>query len=187
MSLTLTLESFDDESVAAQKSHPEFTRGFEEGIAAGRQEAELAQGNLSAALVGAIADTGFTFAEARQSVLADLEPLLTAITTQILPATQTIGLATTICEILQSAAKAELPTQPVITVHPENVDAMLAALGDVPARGVKILTDPTLTTHAAWLSMNGHSSAIDFENTFAAVRTALRAYSDPLERTINHG
>ena len=56
MSLTLTLESFDDESVAAQKSHPEFTRGFEEGIAAGRQEAELAQGNLSAALVGNTAE-----------------------------------------------------------------------------------------------------------------------------------
>ena len=172
MSLTLTLESFDDELVAAQKSHPEFTRGFDEGIAAGRQEAELAQANLSAALVSAITDSGFTFAEARQSVLADLEPLLTAIT---------------ICEILQSAAKAELPTQPTITVHPENVDAILAALGDAPARGAKILTDPTLTTHAAWLNVNGHSSAIDFENTFAAVRTALRAYSDPHERTINHG
>lgn len=187
MALTITLESFDDHLGKAPQLHPEYVRGIEEGIKTGQSLAQDEQQCLHAALVNSIADAQFTFAEARQSVLAELTPLLTAITTHILPATHTIGLATMICETLQNAADAQLSTQPTIAVHPDQIDAVTIALAGFLPSKIKIITDQSLTPNAAWLSINGRDSIIDFENTFTAIQTALRAYTDPLERNINHG
>lgn len=183
----LTLESFDDDAGTAPQSHPEHVRGFNEGIEAEKLRAQDEQRSLNSALVSAVSDAHFTFTEARQTVLAELAPLLNAITTHILPATQTLGLATTICEILTQAADAQLSTQPTIAIHPDQFDAVATALAEMLPSKVKIVPDPTLTSHAAWLNVNSHDSMIDFENTFAAVQTALRAYADPHERKINHG
>lgn len=186
MAYALTLESFDD-AETPQQLHPEYSRGLDEGIALGRLQAEQAHKTLHEGLVSAIADNGFTFAEARQSVLLELEPLLQAITTQILPATQTIGLATLICETLQSAAEENLSIQPVITIHPDHVDGIYLAIGRFLDSKVTVVTDPSLSTHAAWLNLNGRNLAIDFESTLAAIQTVLLAFSEQTERTMNHG
>lgn len=187
MATALTLESFDHDAGDAPQSHPEYARGFDEGIKAEQARAQDAHTKLSASLVNSITDAHFTFVEARQAILAELTPLLNAITKHILPATQTIALTSTICEILEQASESQLSTRPTIAVHPEQFDAVTTALETVLSSKIKILSDSSLSSHAAWLTVNGHDSMIDFENTLTAVQTALRAFSDSHERKINHG
>ncbi len=187
MAIALTLESFDDDTGGVPQSHPEYTCGFNEGVKAEQARAEAEHQHLSAALINSVTDAHFTFTEARQTILAELTPLLNAITTHILPATQTLGLSSLICEILEQAAESQLSTQPTISVHPDQFDAVTSALAAVLPSKTTVLSDPSLSSHAAWLSVNNHDSMIDFENTFAAVQTALRAYSDSHERKIKHG
>lgn len=187
MALTLKLESFDDHLDKAPQLHPEYVRGMEEGAKKGHSIAQDERQLLNAELVNFITETQFTFAEARQSILAELAPLLAAITNRILPATQTIGLASMICEILQDAANTQLSAQPIITVHPDQIDAVTTALSNFLPSKITVVPDASLTPHAACLSLNNRESMVDFENTFAAVQTALSAYTNSPERNINHG
>lgn len=186
MVIALTLESFDHDLGSTPQSHPEHTRGFQEGVKAEQERAEAEQQQLNASLVNSISDAHFTFTEARQTILSELAPLLEAITTHILPATQTLGLSSLICEILERAAESQLSTLPTVCVHPDQFDAVSTALAVGLPSKTKVLSDPSLSSYAAWLSVNDHDSMIDFANTFAAVQTALRAYSDPHERKIKH-
>lgn len=187
MKAQLHLENFDEEPCGKPRENPEFTRGFEEGLEAGRAEILATQTVLKGEIVSAFSDAIFTYTEARQAILSELVPILEAITKGLLPAAANTGLASTISEILTDAITESASFKPSILVHPEMYDTLTQPVFDLDQDKFTLVKDASVPQYAAWLKTAHGETALDFENVISAALVALDTYSNPTQRNAENG
>jgi len=186
MSQTLSLESFDGGLVQDDQPGTAFNLGFEDGFAAGEAAAKANAAALNDTLVQAVADAEFTFAEARGQVLRSLAPLFAAVVDKVLPHCIATGFAGHLADLLIQAAADDLGAQLELHVHPENTEAVEAALADLP-NAVIVLPDKSLTPHAAWIKRSNGDTLLDADALLSEICAALSTIQHPADRTQSHG
>lgn len=183
----LTLECFDKAEFSNSHQHPEYLRGYLEGLEAGKDQFSVEQSALNGEIVAVFSDAIFSYAEARQAVLSELEPILRAIPRNIIPTLVIAGVTTTIEDILTAAVAATASQKPTVLVNPE-MFAILARSDFGPERDLFELAENTnVPQFAAWLKTPNGDTAIDFENVTTAISVALENYTNPTHRNKEHG
>ncbi len=186
MSGILSLESFEDVITQDDTVSEDYNRGYEEGLAAGTAAAQAEVGALQQQFVQSICDMDFTYAEARGQLLLSLEPLFSALVTQVLPHCIENGFAGHLRKVLQQAAEDDASAPISLFVHPDNYDAVLALKGALPA-AISVQPDPSLDIHAAWIEKIQHGTLLDTAALLAEITTALSLMTNPETRIESHG
>ncbi|WP_296425989.1 hypothetical protein [Yoonia sp.] len=186
MSHSLSLESFEE--IVSDRSGPsaDFNDGYAEGIAAGRAAAQADAVALTEAFVQSIADIDFTYAEARSQLLQSLGPLFQTLCKKILPHCVATGFAGQLADQLLHAAAADAAGPIKIHVHPDQRNAVEAATKTLPTQ-LRVLTDPALTLHAAWIQQGTNETLLDADSLLSHINAALAAISNTEHRTNAHG
>lgn len=186
MPTSLSLESFENAIADDGAPNADYNQGYEEGLAAGFNTAKAESETLTAALVQAVSDIDFTYAEARGQVLAALSPLFATIAERILPHCVSTGFATELADMLAEAAAADTAARTVLHVHPAQLAAVEAAITTLPS-AVTVVADPALDEHAAWIE-NGHSETLlDVDALLKRITEVLGAIHPTDKRMNAHG
>lgn len=187
MGNNLHLESFDQAERHTPQSHPEYLRGLEEGRSAINEENVVLQKALHQDLIAAFSDANFTYVEARQAVLLELQPILSAMCSSVLPQLATAGLSSVILDMLTNLTADAVPSHPTVSVHPDHLDNLTAALSNHPTIKATLYGDTSVPRHAAWLNAASGASSVDFQNVIAAINSALDSFTQPNLRKTENG
>lgn len=182
MSKLFHLECFDNAASENPRHHPEFSRGYDEGLEAGRAQLGLDQKALNSEIVSAFSDAIFTYTEARQAVLSELEPILQAIPRCLVPALTEAGLATTLIELVSNAVTSAASSKPTVRLHPEMHDVLTQSEFGLDFGLFKLIADPNVPKTAAWIKAEKLDKSVDFENVSAAISVALKNYTHSAQR-----
>ncbi len=173
MTTALTfLESFDS-SQPDQENHPEFTRGFTAGHAEALRELAVEQDNHLSEIQNAIREIEFGFAEARLSILRDLEGLFDAILITLLPQLSELAIVQQVSETLSQLMQEQTHASPVLAMHPEQANAIGERLQSAAGGDLKIQSDPSLPLNSVWITTPQTTSIVDLSVVLEAVHTAI--------------
>ncbi len=186
MSRSLSLESFENVLSNDAAPNPEFNEGYEAGLAAGAAAAQAETEALNAAVVQAIADIDFTYAEARGQVLSALTPLFTTIAERILPHCVSTGFATELAAMLVEAAEADTSAEMMLHVHPDQQAAIEAAIQNI-ATSVTVTADPALSVHAVWIKSGRQETLLDIDVLLQRINEILGAIQTTENRIDSYG
>lgn len=186
MGKLLYLESFDQD-VSNDDAAGELTQTYADGLAAGLVEAAekfaADQVALRQELVQSVCDAAFSYHEAQAHMAASVAPLLEAMVSAILPAMLAPALHAHVMDMVQSALKTDLQRPVTLKVPAGQRAAVEAALADAQLPHIDIVTDPTLGGHAAWLIGPEQETALDLDETLAAIKAHMSALiSPPVDR-----
>ena len=182
----LSLESFDNCAADDPTTSPDYHHGYEDGFAVGVETANAEAEALSAQFVQSLNAIDFTYAEARSQLLASLEPLLLQIATKILPHCVESGFVGQLADILQQAAAQDAASAVTLHIHPSQQTALKSAAQNTAAE-VTIVTDPTLSEHAAWIKHGNEETLLNVDGLLDAIGETLRATQHPQDRTTANG
>ena len=177
----LNLESFDNCNGVMPENHPEYLRGYADGLAAGQAKATETEGAHLRSINDILEDARFTHSEARHAVLADLNALLDATLHQFLPALATAALVETLQLHMQNAAKNGSSEQVSLSVPPELFSLCETIVSNSGATNFAIRPDPLIGEKAVWFSSNDQDLCIDFENALSAVQNAFQCLQSPTQ------
>lgn len=183
---SFTLESFEEPQPGTLYQNQAYDDGFAAGHALGLQEANEEQAHLAAQTVQAIADLNFTYGEAKAEITQSLGPLFAEITQRLLPHCIAAGFGTEIATMLQTRLQDHLDGGLALCVHPSQVEAVKAAIGNA-ATVTDVVADETLSPHAAWLRAGATASHLDLDQLCAEITTILAAINLTSERMKPHG
>lgn len=186
MAQVLSLESFDNGAADDPTTSKDYHQGYEGGFAIGVETANAEAEALSAQFVQSLNAIDFTYAEARNQLLASLEPLLLNVAAKILPHCVENGFVGQLADILQQAAAQDATSAVTLHIHPSQKAAVESAAQNTAAQ-VIIATDPTLNKHAAWIKHGRQETLLDIDGLLDAIGETLRAIQRPPDRTKTHG
>lgn len=187
MTKQFALECFDEVDPRGIELHPEYQRGFQVGFAAAQAETEVAALALHDSLVATLDDASFSYAEARQVILAEIGPLMNAVVTSLLPSVATLGVATTIEDILMEASASSMPQSPTVCVHQDHFDLLNSLLSQEILQNVTLTVDPIISKHGAWMTTSTGEASVDFDAVVDAAKTALSTYLHSNFKDVEHG
>ncbi|MFT5064979.1 MAG: flagellar biosynthesis/type III secretory pathway protein FliH [Yoonia sp.] len=187
MGQLLHLESFDNKLSEKTEDHPEFLRGFADGKSAGLGEATDNETDQLRALQGTLEDARFTYAEARQAVLADLNAVIEATISQFLPTLSAAGLVDALREDLKKSFEKKSPVMISLSVPPALAQLCEQIVADSGAGHVSVQPDPLIGEHAIWFKSDIEENCVDFEQALAAVRSALQCLQPQPKRNSENG
>jgi flagellar biosynthesis/type III secretory pathway protein FliH len=150
---------------------------YEQGYTAGWDDASAAQADEQAVLTATLAHNlqalGFTYHEARVHVLSSLEPLLTDLTTRLLPVVARAALAPVVAEVLMPLA-ANLAETPVeIVMNPAARPAIAAVLEKAGSLPLTLTEEPTLGEGQVYLKIGQSEARVDLDAAIAEISAAL--------------
>lgn len=185
MTSLLSLESFDTDvavNVADTSGPPPtYEDGYEAGLADAKAMYEAEQATLQAAVVQSIGDAAFGYHEAQASMLASVQPLLTAMLSVFLPEALAPALHVRLKEIVLAAGASDLQGPMLLSLPPAQLGAVRQALADIDTSFVTFQADPNLTDHAAWVSVEKHETALDLDAALAVLKDRCAAISESVE------
>lgn len=182
----LSLESF--ETTLAKETGPstEYNAGYQDGLAAAQAQVQVDLSECQNALVQAIGDMQFTYAEAHSEILRGLVPLFTALVTKIVPQCVSDSFLPQLVDLLTLQARDEIAGIPTLSVHPDRAASLQSILvGVMP--DVRIISDSTLTLNAALVSFCQRETRIDADQLLMRVTTILNNITDTSNRSNQHG
>ncbi len=183
----LRLESFDSGADIAATEHPEFLRGKAVGLAEGAVSANAAQAELLNSIHSELNDARFTYSEARQSVIADLDAVISAALKQLIPALAQHGLITTIMNELAIAIDQNSDAIATVTVHESLVDPLSDIVAEAFAKKVLVKAGKYDGPMVAWVNHGQTHKCVNFENSVVAIDAALGCLRDAPERIQDYG
>lgn len=148
-----------------------YSAGWEDAI----REAEETGQRIDAEFARNLEDMSFTFHEARSHMLANLEPLLMALTDTFLPEILKDALGEIINEEMLQLAGRLADTPLAIRLSPENRDTMERLLAQVNSAPVKILEDDVLPSGQVRLEGGVEERIIDLADALTRVKCAIAA------------
>lgn len=180
--MALRLEDFGDLADPAPEPppgpSPDWLAGFAEGREAGaadaRARAEEEGAALSAALARTLEDAAWTYAEAREAVLASLGPLLSTLLDRLLPGFAAEALVPRLVEMALAAARTDASRPVAIHVAPARAAALRLALASAGAHAT-VESDPALGPDAARLGHGGRETSLDLAACLASLHEACAA------------
>lgn len=181
----LALPDFGDDSLDAA---PDFSQlpGYEAGHAAGLAEAAARTDALDIELIQTLQEIHFGYAEAHAALLAELRPVLRAIVASVLPPLVDAGFIDHVTGLLEETAKAQLDPAPRVTVHPDRLPAVEAAVAQSQT-GVTVSADAGLAAHAASVRLGEGAAAIDLTRLVARISAVCDDYFTLTTERTAHG
>lgn len=156
-----------------------YGRGFNDGVRTTTEALTVQDRRLDAAIVEAVSDAGITALAARSAALRSLEPLVREIADLVLAADPAGRLTKIVVDHVSGLARDDDPPDLQVLVHPEQVEALIAAV-DAAGMTMPIRPDETLAPHAARVRWNGGFDALDVDTAAEALRTALDTFFSTL-------
>lgn len=181
----VTLEQFDDGTATRPNDSADYTRGFEEGLAAARGSAEVELSHSMSEISSTLADMSFGYEEASRLLLDRIRPLLTQVSEALLPQLANESFTAHLVEVLQADFESTVGEPIQIFVHPTAVEQLTDDLSDTTNAFV-FVPDPTLTHGQAILKNPESQIMIDLPALTQALQTALNGL-EPFERTQSNG
>jgi flagellar biosynthesis/type III secretory pathway protein FliH len=175
---TVVLESIAFEEAKLSAYDQGYRAGWEDAVSAQKSDQE----QISAELARNLKSLGFTFADARQHVLAAMEPLLQDIVARLLPALAREALAPTVLHSLRPLAERASDSPVEIMINPAAraaVEAVLALSNGPPAR---LVEEPSLGEGQAFLRLGQSETRIDLDGAIAEIASAIANFFQLPER-----
>lgn len=177
----LNLESFDDSNSVTPENHPEYLRGYADGKAAGETAATKAKDNQLQAVNHILDDARFTYAEARQAILTDLNAVLDATLTKFLPTLATAGLAEALHQHLNKSIENGASEKIYLSVPPALLSLCESIISNSGVPNFVIKPDPQIGDRAIWFTSETQDICIDFEHALLAVQNAFQCLQSPTQ------
>jgi len=170
--VTLTDASLEDERLQA----------FETGYQAGWDDAVKAQAEdahrITADLAQNLQDLSFTYEEAHAAVMQALRPLLTQMTTAVLPRLAQESLGPRLAEMLDELARDQGRLAVTIAASPSDAPRIAHLLEDEPGIGAALSEDDTLGPGQVSLRFGEDEHEIDLAEVLAGIDAAIRGFFD---------
>jgi len=174
--VTLTDVSLEDERLAA----------FETGYQAGWDDAVKAQAEdarrITADLAQNLQDLSFSYEEAHAAVMQALRPLLTQMTTAVLPRLAQESLGPRIAEMLDELARDQGRRAVTITASPDDAPRIAHLLEARPDIGATLTEDDTLGPGQVSLRFGEAEHEIDLAEVLAGIDAAILGFFDQTQQ-----
>lgn len=188
MSITHLLENFDETPQGGQVSitdvslEEERLAAFETGYQAGWDDAVKAQTEdarrITADLAQNLQDLRFTYEEAHAAVMQALKPLLTQMTTTVLPGLAQESLGPRLAEMLHDLAHDQGHLNVEIASSPDDAARLAHLLEADPAVEATLAEDDTLGSGQVYLRFGEAEHEIDLGEVLAGIDAAIRSFFD---------
>lgn len=164
---------------------------FEQGYKAGWDDAVQAQSddqrNISSVFAQNLLDLSFTYNEAYAHMIKGLKPLLTDITTKILPELMHATIGHRVSEeLLRCVANSDGLAEVVIHTPEENTAAVETLLEQDFSFPVSVRPDPSLAPGQVHLSFDNKEIELNFNELIAEFTAAIEAFTHELSPGENH-
>ncbi|MFV0334399.1 MAG: hypothetical protein ACK5JR_10065 [Tropicimonas sp.] len=188
MSQFWVLESFDsvDPALAAFALSPdgviaeERLQAFDQGYRDGWEDAAKAhaegQASISVELAGNLQALSFTYHDARNAILGEMEDILTGIVTHILPDAMVQSLGQMIVERVREAAESAADVLVEIVVNPENVPRLRLLLEGMIAPPLRVVGEASLGEGQAFIRLGEAEQKIDLEAVLRDLAEAVAEF-----------
>lgn len=195
----IQLEAFDA-AEAPKPQQVEMDRGdfeearlaaFEKGYTAGWDDAIAAQETEGTRLRSDIAqnlqELSFTYHEARQHVLAALQPLLYDIAAKFLPVLARETLAQMVAEQLSPIAES-LTSAPIsVVANPASLPQIEEVLAGQSSLPLVFVGEPSLGEGQVYLKFAETETRVDLDGVIALITEAIRTYFNTNQQEPAHG
>lgn len=193
MGRALRLECFDTVAVSGAAAtlvtedlrEEERLHAFDNGYKAGWDDAAKAytdeQASISSELGKNLQLLSFSYHEARDAILSEMEGLLRGIITKILPATLRSTLGETIFERLAEIAEQEADVPVEIVVCPENAGRVRDLVTGRVAPPLTILEEPTLGSGQAFIRFGRSETKVDLDAALRDMSDAIKDFFETSE------
>lgn len=168
------LESFDVESDATERPSADYSRGFQEGLAAAEAATQELQATLEKELVQSISDLAFKYEEVRSEIIQSLGPLFSALAEKVFPQCLADGFADQIAALLATLAAQKTGAQFHLAVPPRHCAAVASAAANSDLE-VTISEDETLGDLAALISYQEAEWHVDGDQLLRDIQSILTA------------
>jgi flagellar biosynthesis/type III secretory pathway protein FliH len=160
-----------------------YSAGWEDAVAAQSEDQSQIRADLARNLQG----LSFTFHEARDHVLRALEPLLTQITTKLLPVLAHDVLPAKILEVVLPMAR-DLADAPItIVINSAARPAIEALMEHTSGLPISIVEEPSLSEGQVYLRLGDTENQINLDRATQDISKAVRGFFDLPERERKHG
>lgn len=160
---------------------------YEKGFADGQSSASAGQAGVDAAFVAALEGFSFTYAEARNDILAQLKPLLQAISAQLVPEVVGASLQARLLETLQGLADDAISANVNLTVNPTRHEDIKSFLTEQDLEHVTVKPDASLPEGTAKISGRGSEFSIDIAQIATQFADAVSGFATQIEDIADHG
>lgn len=182
--MRLQLEEFGPAPVIAPEPDAAEDEGklqaYEQGYGAGWEDATKAQSGAKADLDAEVAQhlqrLAFGYQEARQHVLQSLDPLLTEITSRLLPALAVETLAPLVLEALVPLAEDLADAPIVLRVSPDARDAVERLVTNAIGLPCRIIEDDGLRGGCVLIATEKAEVQVDVDAAVASITQAVRDF-----------
>lgn len=187
--MALLLEDFAPAQEAPRPAAPaEDVRSYEDGLAAGRAEAEAAFAQSQDAALADIAqrlsDLEIGYSEARAAVLESLEEMFEAILNTVLPSLSEVTYLHAIHQSLMDAATRDSAAE-LRLILPASISA--GTLNLPPDLGIEIAFDDALSEEQAIVASGAEETFLDTAHVLKNIAELLQVVSPNPERIQSHG
>lgn len=153
---------------------------YEQGYSAGWEDATKAQADAKAEVEAEVAQhlqrLAFGYQEARQMVLQAMEPLLTQMTTRLLPAIAAESLAPLVLEAVMPLAESLADAPITLRVAPEAKAAVERMVADAIGLPCRIIVDDGLQGGCVLIATDSAELRVDVDAAMAAITQAVRDF-----------
>lgn len=164
---------------------------FEQGYKAGWDDAAQAQANdqrnLSSVFAQNLLDLSFTYNEAYAHMIKGLKPLLTDMTTKLLPEIMHASIGHRVAEeLLRCVANLNGVTEVVILAPEENIAAVEALLEQDFSFPISVRTDPSLAPGQVHLCFENKEIELNFDDLITDFKLAIDAFTHKVSSGEDH-
>lgn len=159
---------------------------YDQGYRAGWDDAVAAQSTdqaqITAELARNLKSLNFTYDDARNHVLAAMQPLLADIVGRLLPETARTTLAPIILERLRPLAEMASDSPVEIIINPASQTAVEAILAQPNGISARLTLEPSLGEGQAFLRLGQSETQIDLDGAISQISQALQGFFQLPER-----
>lgn len=168
--------AIDTEALSEEERLQAFDNGYKDGWDdASRAHAED-QNRISAELAGNLQELSFTYHEARNAVLIEMEGILKGIVTRILPRTMEHSLGQMIVERVREASDVAADIEAEVVVNPVNAHRVASLFEGMIGPPLRVVEEPTLGDGQAFLRLGRSEQKIDLEAVIQGLSDAVSEF-----------
>lgn len=179
----VVLEASAIEDVRLQAYETGYSAGWEDSVAAARDD----QNRIGTELANNLQKLAFTFQEARSHVLRSVEPLVTRLTTQLLPEVAQEVLAPVVLDTLMPLIDTLADAPVRVVLNPASRPAVERLLSQAAGLPLIVEEEPTLGEGQVYLRFGDVEHHVDLDQAVADIARAVHDFFDFAEKESDHG
>lgn len=179
----VVMPSVQAEEMRLQAYEAGYNAGWEDAVAA----ASADKARISAELANNLQRLSFSYHEAQAQVLRSIRPLLTELTTKLLPELAREAIAPVVLDVLMPLL--DEATEPVIHIvlNPASRNAVEHLLTQAAGLSVTIAEEPTLGEGQVYLRLGREELRVDLDLAIRDIISVVQDFFDLAEKEDSHG